>query len=73
MVLTDAFACGAGIFTVMPFGNSTHVHFALVEILGERPHETFMVVNLFRRFVAMSGTAAVMSVTFQQNGSQPVM
>jgi len=58
--------------TVFEFrGTPTHLHLALVEIIGGAPRGRYMGVDLFRLFVDMANTSVPRSVTFNQDGSPP--
>jgi murein DD-endopeptidase MepM/ murein hydrolase activator NlpD len=50
-----------------------HLHLALVEIIGGAPGGRYMGVNLYQRFLALRVTSMTISVTFQQDGSPPVV
>jgi hypothetical protein len=56
---------------VHPGHGTPHLHLALVEIIGGAPNGRYMGVNLFNHFKALSNTARVSAVTFNQNGSPP--
>ncbi|MEV6395469.1 peptidoglycan DD-metalloendopeptidase family protein [Streptomyces sp. NPDC051907] len=57
---------------VMAFpGVPTHVHWALVEIIGGLPGGTYKGVNLHGSFVAATRSDSTLAVTFHQNGSAP--
>jgi murein DD-endopeptidase MepM/ murein hydrolase activator NlpD len=54
---------------------ATHLHLALVEIIGGAPGGRYKGVNIFRdiRDMAMARTARTLSVTFKQSGSPPAV
>ncbi|MEV1065964.1 peptidoglycan DD-metalloendopeptidase family protein [Streptomyces sp. NPDC050263] len=52
-------------------GTSSHLHLALVEIIGGAPGGEYQGVNLYEMFLNTANTAAVTSVTFNQDGSPP--
>jgi len=54
---------------------STHLHMALVEIIGGAPGGRYKGVNIFSdiRGMAMARAARRLSVTFQQTGSPPTV
>lgn len=55
-------------------GIPTHLHFALVEIVGGFPGGTYMGVDsLFSHFVSTANTSTVHNVTFSQNSKQPTV
>jgi murein DD-endopeptidase MepM/ murein hydrolase activator NlpD len=53
--------------------SSTHLHLALVEIIGGAPGGVYQGVNIFSDIVGIANTAKVLSVTFQQNKSPPTV
>ncbi|MET9730326.1 peptidoglycan-binding protein [Streptomyces sp. NPDC006458] len=52
-------------------GTTTHLHWALVEIIGGAPDGQYRGVDLNQFFLGITGTDAVTSVTFFQDGSPP--
>ena len=54
---------------------ATHLHLALVEIIGGAPGGRYKGVNIFRdiRDMAMARTARTLSVMFRQSGSPPAV
>ena len=51
---------------------TTHLHWALVEIIGGAPAGRYQGVDLHEFFLGIAGTDAVASVTFPQDGSPPM-
>lgn len=59
--------------TVYSFGGiATHLHLALVEIIGGLPGGTYKGVSLYQWFLDNGNSAAVVPITFMQDGSPPV-
>jgi hypothetical protein len=54
-------------------GTPPHLHLALVEIIGGAPGGQYMGVDLYDLFLEMANTDTVSSVTFNQDGSPPVV
>jgi murein DD-endopeptidase MepM/ murein hydrolase activator NlpD len=52
---------------------ATHLHLALVEIIGGAPGGRYTGVNIFGEIMGIANTSKVLSVTFQQNGSPPTV
>jgi len=50
-----------------------HLHLALVEIIGGAPGGTYRGVDLYRHFLALRDSTLSISVTFNQDGSPPVV
>ncbi|HKU95631.1 MAG TPA: hypothetical protein VJR58_10160 [Vineibacter sp.] len=50
-----------------------HLHMALIEIVGGVPGGRYTGVNLYPRFLSLRDTATTISVTFNQDGSPPVV
>ncbi len=48
-----------------------HLHLALVEIIGGAPGGRYMGVDLYGNFLVMKDTPKIISVKFNQDGSQP--
>jgi len=57
---------------VLP-GAPSHLHLALVEIIGGGPGGRYTGVDLFKHFLDMAKTGSSKSVTFNQNGSPPTV
>lgn len=51
---------------------TTHLHWALVEIIGGAPGGQYQGTNLHQFFLGITGTDTVTSVTFPQDGSPPM-
>jgi hypothetical protein len=49
----------------------SHLHLALVEIIGGAPSGTYKGVDLYKEFLALRDQANAMLVTFNQNHSSP--
>jgi hypothetical protein len=58
---------------VHPGHGSPHLHMALVEIIGGAPQGRYVGVNLFTYFVSSANTSRVSHVTFNQDGTPPVV
>jgi murein DD-endopeptidase MepM/ murein hydrolase activator NlpD len=54
-------------------GGPSHLHFALVEIIGGAPSGTYKGVNLMSTFDSLSNTTNVVTVTFNQDGTPPTV
>ncbi|WP_432139827.1 MULTISPECIES: peptidoglycan DD-metalloendopeptidase family protein [unclassified Streptomyces] len=52
-------------------GTASHLHLALVEIIGGAPGGRYQGVNLYRLFLDTANSEAVTPVTFNQDGSPP--
>lgn len=52
-------------------GMASHLHWALVEIVGGAPGGRYVGVNLNSTFIALSNTSSTKTVTFNQDGSPP--
>ena len=50
---------------------ATHLHLALVEIIGRAPGGRYAGVNIFGNVVEMTRTGRVLRATFQQTGAPP--
>jgi murein DD-endopeptidase MepM/ murein hydrolase activator NlpD len=55
------------------FPSATHLHLALVEIIGGGPGGTYMGLTIFPDILTMVSKTKTLVVTFQQNGSQPAV
>ncbi|MGW2723435.1 peptidoglycan DD-metalloendopeptidase family protein [Streptomyces sp. NPDC001492] len=53
-------------------GTDTHLHLALVEIIGGAPDGAYQGVDLYRMFLDTANSSTVTPVTFNQDGSPPV-
>ncbi|WP_164904815.1 peptidoglycan DD-metalloendopeptidase family protein [Streptomyces cyaneus] len=52
-------------------GIDSHLHLALVEIIGGAPSGTYQGVDLYRMFLDTANSGTVTPVTFNQDGSPP--
>ena len=52
-------------------GRGSHLHLALVEIIGGAPSGRYVGVNLYRPFLDKANTTTTMNVTFNQDGTPP--
>ncbi|KAB1984182.1 peptidoglycan DD-metalloendopeptidase family protein [Streptomyces triticiradicis] len=60
--------------TVLRFDpTATHLHLALVEIIGGAPNGTYTGVDLYKLFLDTANTDTVTTVTFMQDGSPPTV
>ena len=50
-----------------------HLHLALVEIIGGAPGGRYMGIDLYRDFLALRDTGNIITVSFNQDGSQPTV
>lgn len=74
--LTDGSSVSRGdlLGTVLRHGQTaTHLHLALVEIIGGAPNGTYRGVDLYKLFLDTANTDIVTTVTFTQDGSPPVV
>lgn len=53
-------------------GTSSHLHLALVEIIGGAPGGQYQGVDLYQLFLDTANSDAITPVTFQQDGSPPL-
>ncbi|MEV0174622.1 peptidoglycan-binding protein [Streptomyces sp. NPDC050803] len=53
-------------------GTATHLHWALVEIIGGAPNGRYQGVDLHQFLLGVTGTDTVTPVTFMQDGTPPV-
>jgi len=59
---------------VMAFGQtSSHLHWALVEIIGGLPGGTYKGVDLHKHLVAATRSDSTLTVQFHQNGAAPTV
>lgn len=59
--------------TIASFGGiPSHLHLALVEIIGGAPSGQYKGVNLYSFFIDLANSDEVRTVTFRQDGSPPV-
>ncbi len=54
-------------------GTPAHLHLALVEIIGGGPGGQYTGVNLYQQFLDTANKNTVFSVTFNQDGSLPIV
>ncbi|MEU2588357.1 peptidoglycan DD-metalloendopeptidase family protein [Streptomyces avermitilis] len=52
---------------------ATHLHLALVEIIGGAPNGTYQGVDLYKLFLDTGNTDIVSTLTFAQDGSPPLV
>jgi len=58
--------------TVLP-GSPSHLHLALVEIIGGAPGGRYVGVDICKHFLDMAKTGTAKSFTFHQDGSPPTV
>lgn len=56
-----------------PAGAASHLHLALVEIIGGAPGGRYTGVDIYQNILDIANTATVLSVAFKQDGSSPTV
>jgi murein DD-endopeptidase MepM/ murein hydrolase activator NlpD len=56
-----------------PAWAASHLHLALVEIIGGAPGGRYTGVDIYQKIQDIANTATVLSVTFRQDGSAPTV